>query len=61
VANIRVAVIRLLEKAQQGSRLSVHVNAGMFAKEEEAEVVNDAAVARHTAGIPGGVPALIVK
>jgi hypothetical protein len=60
IANARTAITRLLEKAQQGRRLSVTVPKGVFREEEAAEVTEAAACARHTAGTPGGVPALTV-
>jgi hypothetical protein len=58
--DIRPAVIRLMERAPQGSRLTIEVLEGLFSKEEAAEAMQEAALARHRAGIPGGVPALIL-
>jgi hypothetical protein len=57
---IKDAVIRLLERAQQGSRLTIEVSGAVFCEEEAAKAVQEAARARLRAGVPGGVPALVV-
>jgi hypothetical protein len=61
VANLRVAILRLLELAQQGSCLTIEVPEVVFSEEQAAEAMQEAARARLRAGVPGGVPALKVE
>jgi hypothetical protein len=60
VTDIRVAIVNLMERAPQGSCLTVDVPELVFTKQQAAEFVHEVARARLCAGVPGGVPALTV-
>jgi hypothetical protein len=58
---LRLAILRLLGRAQQGSRLSILVPEVLFSTRDAAQAEQEAARVRVTAGTAGGVPALVVE
>jgi hypothetical protein len=59
--NVKAAILRLLALAKQGSRLTIEVPEELFSQQQADEAVQEAARARLSAGVPGGVPALTVR